>query len=61
MNQFTKVTEGVVVQTFEKNEDGNFVCVGQRFAAWDVVVYEDADGNCIAEPDYMYQPYKMVL
>ncbi len=61
---FTKVTEGCVLQSFDK--DGKFL--GARFIAGDDCTYEDADttdeDNLIHEPtelmDQAYQPFDMV-
>jgi hypothetical protein len=61
MDKFTKITVGFVVQTFEKNAGGNFVCTGQEFIASDQCDYEDVEGNPITPPDYEYQPYDMTL
>lgn len=61
MDKFSKITVGFVVQSFQKNTDGKFVCVSQEFIAGDQVDYEDADGNPVEKPDYKYQPFNMSL
>jgi hypothetical protein len=61
MNKFTKVTVGFVAQTFEKNDEGRFVCTHQEFIAGDQCDYEDAEGNPIEPPEHEYQPYNMTL
>ena len=61
MDKFNKITVGFVIQTFEKNAEGKFVCSTQEFVAGDQVDYEDLDGNPIDPPDYEYQPYNMTL
>jgi hypothetical protein len=33
MDRFNKITVGFVIQTFEKNDKGEFVCVSQEFIA----------------------------
>jgi hypothetical protein len=53
MDKFNKITVGFVVQTFEKNKSGKFVCTKQE--------YEDIEGNPIEPPDHRYQPYNMTL
>ena len=62
MEKFNKITVGFVIQTFEKNAAGKFICTKQEFIAGDQCDYEDIEGNPIAEvPDYVYQPYNMTL
>jgi hypothetical protein len=61
MEKFTKITTGFVVQTYEKNSAGEFVCTSQEFVAGDQVDYEDAEGNSISPPDHRYQPFNMKL
>jgi len=61
MDKFNKITVGFVVQTFEKNNKGKFVCTKQEFIAGDQCDYEDAEGNPIDPPDHEYQPYDMTL
>jgi len=61
MDKFTKITVGFVVQTFEKNAGGKFVCTHQEFIAGDQCDYEDVEGMPITPPDYEYQPYNMTL
>ena len=61
MDKFNKVTVGFVVQNFQKNDKGNFVCVSQEFIAGDQVDYENEEDNPIDKPDYTYQPYNMTL
>jgi hypothetical protein len=61
MNKFTKITVGFVVQTFEKNDRGRFICTHQEFIAGDECEYEDEKGDPIEPPDYEYQPYNMTL
>jgi len=61
MDRFTKVTVGFVTQTFEKNDEGRFVCTHQEFIAGDQCDYEDPESNPIEPPDHEYQPYNMTL
>ena len=61
MNGFSKITVGYVIQTFGKNDSGEFCCVEQEFVAGDICDYEDDDGNTIEPPDYVYQPYTMFV
>ena len=61
MDKFTKITVGFVVQAFEKDASGRFVCTRQEFIAGDHCDYEDAEGNPIDPPDYEYKPYNMTL
>jgi len=61
MNEFNKITVGFVVQKFEKNDKGKFVCTEQEFIAGDQCDCEDAEGNPIDPPDHEYQPYDMTL
>jgi len=61
MDKFTKITVGFVVQAFEKDDKGNFVCTKQEFIAGDQYDYEDAQGNPIDPADHQYQPYNMTL
>jgi len=61
MDKFNKITVGFVVQNFEKDTSGRFVCTGQEFIAGDQVDYEDADGSPIEPPEHPYQQFKMIL
>ncbi len=61
MDKFTKTTVGFVAQTFEKDDEGRFVCTGQEFIAGDQCDYEDAEGNSVDPPEHEYQPYNMTL
>jgi len=61
MDKFSKITVGFVVQTFEKNDKGDFVCTGQEFIAGDQCEYEDAEGNPIDPPEHPYQQFNMTL
>jgi hypothetical protein len=62
MDKFNKVTVGFVVQTFEKNDKGKFVCISQEFIAGDQVVFENANGEPLSEvPDHKYQSFNMAL
>jgi hypothetical protein len=61
MEKFTKITTGFVVQPYEKNSAGEFVCISQEFIAGDQVDYEDAEGNPITPPDHRYQQFNMKL
>jgi len=61
MDKFTKITIGFVVQTFQKDASGKFVCTHQEFVASDQCDYEDSEGNPINPPHYEYQPYNMTL
>lgn len=60
MQKFTKITTGFVVQNYEKNKAGEFVCSSQEFIAGDQVDYEDENGNVISPPEHKYQQFKMV-
>jgi len=59
--KFNKITTGFVIQTFQENAEGKFVCTEQEFIAGDQCDYEDAEGNPVDPPDYEYQPYNMTL
>jgi hypothetical protein len=62
MEKFNKITVGFVVQSYEKNNKSEFVCISQEFIAGDQVDYEDEEGNPITEvSDHKYQPYNMTL
>ena len=61
MDKFEKITVGFVVQNFEKNNKGEFICVGQEFIAGDQVDYEDVNGSPIEKPDYKYQQFLMTV
>ncbi len=61
MEKFDKITVGFVVQTFEKNVDGKFICTLQDFIAGDDVQFEDVKGEPIETPDHEYQPFNMTL
>jgi len=61
MDKFNKITVGFVIQTFEKNAAGKFVCTKQEFIAGDQVDYEDAEGNPITPPEHPYQQFRMIL
>lgn len=62
MKKFTKITTGFVVQAYEQNKAGEFVCIGQAFIAGDQVDYEDENGNSISpSPEHQYQQFKMIL
>lgn len=61
MEKFNKITVGFVVQTFQKNDKGKFVCTKQEFIAGDQCEYEDEKGKQIEPLDYEYQPYNMTL
>ena len=61
MEKFNKITVGFVVQVFEKNADGEFICTSQEFIAGDQVDYEDAGGNAIEPPEHPYQQFNMTL
>ena len=61
MDKFNKITVGFVIQTFEKDTAGKFVCTGQEFIAGDQVDYEDQDDNPITPPEHPYQQFKMIL
>ena len=61
MEKFTKITVGFVVQSYEKNEDGKFVCAHQEFIAGDSIDYEDANGEKVIGPEHVYQPFEMLL
>ena len=61
IDKFVKITIGFVCQTFEKNADGQFVCMEQAFIAGDECNYEDTNGEPLKDvPEYLYQPYEMV-
>lgn len=61
MEKFNKITTGFVVQSYEKNSAGEFVCIAQEFIAGDQVDYEDVEGNSISLPDHRYQQFNMML
>jgi hypothetical protein len=61
MDKFTKITIGFVIQTFEKNDKGQFVCIHQEFVAGDQCDYEDEKGDSVEPPDHKYQPFNMTL
>ena len=61
MDSFTKITVGFVTQTFEKDDEGRFVCTRQEFIAGDQCDCEDEQGKPIEPPDHEYQPYNMTL
>ena len=61
MDNFIKVTTGHVMQYYEKNQDGIFVCTGQDFTSDDDPCEYVDDGDCpIDPPEYEYQAYDMV-
>ena len=61
-DKFQKITVGFVVQNFQKNGKGEFVCVSQEFVAGDQVDYEDEEGNSVDVDTSKeeYQPYHMI-
>lgn len=61
MKKFTKITTGFVVQAYEKNKAGEFVCTGQAFIAGSQEDYEDENGNSISPPGHKSQQFKMIL
>ncbi len=61
MEKFTKTTVGFVVQNYEKNNEGKFVCTDQAFIAGDQVDYQDLDEKHITPPKHEYQPFNMTL
>ena len=61
MEKFNKITVGFVIQTFEENTAGKFICTKQEFIASDQVDYEDQDGNPITPPEHPYQQFNMTL
>ncbi len=61
MEKFTKTTVGFVVQNYEKNNEGKFVCTDQAFIAGDQVDYQDLDEKHIDPPKYEYQQFNMTL
>ena len=61
IEKFTKITVGFVLQDYEKNAAGQFVCTGQDFVAGDSVDYEDTDGNPTTVAEHVYQPFNMTL
>ncbi len=61
MEKFNKITVGFVIQTFEENATGKFVCTKQEFIAGDQVDYEDQDGNHITPPEHPYQQFNMTI
>jgi hypothetical protein len=62
MDKFNKITVGFVVQQYEKNDNGELVCVSQEFVAGDQVDYEDVNGEPLKEvPNHKYQPFNMTL
>lgn len=61
MDSFIKRTTGDVIQKFERNSSGKFVCVSQEFFCSDLCEYVDDNGDLIDPPDYEYQSYDMVV
>ena len=61
MDKFNKITIGFVVQNYEKDQDGNFICSHQEFIAGDQVNYELEDETSIEPVEHKYQPYNMTL
>ncbi len=61
MDKFNKITVGFVIQTFEKNVAGKFICTKQGFIAGDQVDYEDQEGKAITPPEHPYQQFNMTL
>jgi len=61
MYKFNKITVGFVIQTFEKNTAGKFICTKQEFIAGDQVDYEDTEGSPLDPPEHKYQPFNMTL
>lgn len=63
-SSFRKITNGFVVQYFERDENGVAQCVSQEFVAGDSCDYEtDADHGDVKvldEQGEKYQPYDMV-
>lgn len=62
MEKFQKLTDGYVIQNFEKNKDGYFVCVNQQFAACNNSEYfvEPGEEQLKHIPDYDYHHFDMV-
>ncbi len=60
MKKFNKITTGFVVQVYEKNKAGEFLCASQEFIAGDQVDCEDENGNSISPPEHKYQQFRMV-
>ena len=61
VEKFTKTTVGFVVQDYEKNDKGKYVCTNQAFIAGDQVDYQDFDEKHIDPPKHEYQPFNMTL
>ncbi len=61
MEQFLKITVGFVIQTYQSNDQDQFVCIHQDFIAGDQVDFEDTEGNPIHPPDHPYQTFNMTL
>jgi len=59
MDGFNKITLGFLVQSFQKNNSGEFACKHQEFIGIGGCDYEDFDGNLINPPKYKYQSYDM--
>jgi hypothetical protein len=59
MDKILKITYGFVVQTFEKDPEGNYVFTGQNFVAGDQVEYEDEKANPVSGRDLSYEPFTM--
>jgi len=57
MKKYNKITTGFVVQEYEKDEYGKFVCVKQEFVASDEVNYENENGEPV-EVDTTLDPYQ---
>lgn len=62
MEKFQKVTDGYVLQDYEKDKTGNFVCANQQFAACNNSEYFDITTEKRLEdiPDYEYHHFDMV-
>ena len=61
MDKFNKITVGFVIQMFEKNAAGKFICTNQEFIAGDDVQFENLKGDPIELPEHEYQPFNMTL
>ncbi len=63
MEKFVKITAGFVLQNFEKDANGKFICTCQTFIASDDVQFhnENVKGKLTGVPDYEYQPFNMIL
>ena len=58
-NEFNKITDGFVIQTFKRDSDGKAVCTEQNFICGSDVDFEDMQGEVIDSQEDAYQPFTM--